>query len=309
MGMLDHLGDVRVFVRVADAASFTIAAERLGISRSSVGKCITRLEESLSTRLVHRTTRSVRLTDEGNLFYDHAMRILCEADDAEVALAQRNQAPTGRLRLDVPVAIGRLHILPVLQQFLAKWPDLEADVTFSDDYRDLVAEGIDVAIRLGGPSDSRLIRQVLAPHGLVTCAAPAYLERRGCPETPDELQHHEKIAFSYCNALVPWRFRISGENRDLVAQGSLRLNNTEAIRDAALAGTGIVQLGAFLVDQDIKCGRLIPMLQTFGQQSDPVCAVYPTRRNLTPKVRLFIAEVRKAWAECPPWETGLFPQG
>lgn len=194
--MLDHLGDVRAFVRVADAASFTIAAERLGVSRSAVGKCITRLEESLATRLIHRTTRSVRLTGEGSLFYDHAMRILCEADDAEAALAQRNQAPTGRLRLDVPVAIGRLHILPILQKFLAKWPDLEADITFSDDYRDLVAEGIDVAIRLGGPTDSRLIRQVLAPHRFIICAAPSYLDKCGQPETIDDLQHHEKIAFT-----------------------------------------------------------------------------------------------------------------
>lgn len=299
--MLDHLGDVRAFVRVADAASFTLAAERLGISRSAVGKCITRLEQSLATRLVHRTTRSVSLTEEGKLFYEHAMRILCEADDAEAALAQRNQTPKGRLRLDVPVALGRLHLLPMLQRFLAKWPGLEADVSFSDGYRDLVAEGIDVAIRIGGPTDSRLIRQVLAQHRFVTCAAPAYLERRGMPRALDDLPHHDKIVFTHANGVVPWRYRANGEDREMGVRGNLRLNNTEAIRDAALAGLGIVQLGAFLVGKDIKDGKLIPVLAEFGREESPVCAVYPTRRNLSPKVRLFIEEIRAEWARGPPW--------
>lgn len=299
--MLDHLGDVRAFVRVADSGSFTIAAERLGISRSAVGKCIKRLEESLATQLIHRTTRSVSLTDEGSLFYEHALRILCEADDAEAVLAQRNQAPSGRLRLDLPVAIGRIHILPILQKFLAQWPDLEADVTFSDDYKDLVAEGIDLAIRLGGPSDSRLIRQVLSSHGFIICAAPDYLERHGVPRVIDDLQDHQKIAFTYCNSLIPWRYKVNNENRELVVRGSLRLNNSEAIRDAALAGLGVAQLGKFLVSDDIKSGKLIPLLEAFAPEAPPICAVYPTRRNLSPKVRMFIAEIRKTWAECPPW--------
>ncbi len=299
--MLDHLRDVLAFVRVADSQSFTLAAERLDISRSAVGKCISRLEESLATRLIHRTTRSVSLTEEGRLFYEHAIRILCEVDDAEAALAQRNQFPKGRLRLDLPVAIGRLHVLPLLQRFLAKWPDLEADVSFSDDYRDLVTEGIDVAIRIGGPTDSRLIRQVLAPHRYITCAAPAYLEKSGVPRSLDDLQHHDKIVFTHANGVVPWRYRVGGEDREVSVQGSMRLNNTEAMRDAALAGLGLVQLGAFLVGEDIMRGRLIAVLMEFGREESPVCAVYPTRRNLSPKVRMFIEAIRHDWSPDPPW--------
>jgi DNA-binding transcriptional LysR family regulator len=300
--MLDHLGDVLAFVRVADAASFTLAAERLSISRSAAGKCITRLEEKLATRLIHRTTRSVNLTEEGRLFYEHAMRILCEVDDAEAALAQRNQTPKGRLRLDLPVAIGRLHVLPVLQRFLAQWTALEADVSFSDDYRDLVSDGIDVAIRIGGMTDSRLIRQVLSPHRFITCAAPGYLARKGTPRLIDDLPHHDKIVFTHANGVVPWRYKVSGEDRDVCVQGSLRLNNSEAVRDAAVAGSGIVQLGAFLVGEDIKHGRLVAVLGEFSREEPPVCAVYPSRRHLSPKVRLFIEAIRKEWAAGPPWE-------
>ncbi len=300
--MLDHLGDVLAFVRVADSQSFTLAAERLGLSRSAVGKCIMRLEGNLSTRLIHRTTRSVSLTEEGRLFYEHAMRILSEVDDAEAAMAQRNRAPRGRLRLDLPIAFGRLHILPVLQRFLSDWPDLQADVSFSDDYRDLVAEGIDVAIRIGGPTDSRLIRQVLAPHRFITCATPGYLKSKGAPRTLDDLQNHDKIVFTHGNGVIPWQYRVNGENREIAVQGSMRLNNTEAIRDAALAGCGLAQLGAFLVGEDIRKGRLAAVLSDYGREESPVCAVYPTRRNLSPKVRLFIEALRRVWAPRAPWE-------
>ncbi len=302
--MLDHFGDVLAFVRVADTASFTQAAERLGVTRSAVGKSIVRLEENLATRLIHRTTRSVSLTEEGRLFYDHALRILCEVDDAEATLAERNQTPKGRLRIDLPTAFGRLHVLPVLQRFLAEWPELEADVSFSDDYCDLVCEGIDVAIRIGGPTDSGLIRQVLAPHCLVTCATPAYLQQRGTPYVIDDLQHHEKIVFTYANAPVPWRFQIGSEQRDIAVQGILRLNNTEAIRDAVLNNLGIAQLGAFLVGEDIRQGRLVPVLQTLCREAPPISAVYPTRRHVSPKVRRFVEALRREWAAGPPWEAG-----
>jgi len=300
--MLDHFGDILAFVRVADTESFTQAATKLGITRSAVGKSIARLEENLATRLVHRTTRSVSLTEEGKLFYDHALRIICEVDDAEATLAMRNQAPKGRLRIDIPTAFGRLHVLPVLQKLLAEWPELEADVTFSDDYCDLVSDGIDVAVRIGGPTNSGLIRQVLAPHSFFTCATPAYLEHHGMPQSLDDLQNHNKIVFTYANSPMPWRYQIGGEVRYISVEGRLKLNNTEAIRDAALNNLGIVQLGAFLVGDDIKKGRLIPILTQLRHEELPITAVYPTRRHVSPKVRRFIEAIRKEWASGTPWD-------
>lgn len=200
---LDNLTDLLVFIRVADACSFTLAAERLGISRSAAGKCVNRLEERLATRLLQRTTRSVSLTEDGAVFYEYAQRILSQAEEAETALNTRRQTPRGRLRLDLPVSLGRLHILPILREFLAQWPEVDADVSFSDEYSDLVRDGIDVAVRVGGSDDSRLVRRVLAPHRLITCAAPDYLARHGTPAKPEALGEHETLVFSHQGLPAP----------------------------------------------------------------------------------------------------------
>ena len=196
---IDHVGDLRAFVRVADACNFTLAAERLGLTRSAVGKCVARLEAGLGVRLLHRSTRSVSLSDEGRLFYEHAARILSEVDNAAGAMARRKQTPRA-LRIDVPVSLGRLHVLPLVREYLDRWPDVEAELSFSDDYSDLVRDGIDLAIRIGGDGDSRLVRRVLAPHRLITCASPAYLARHGMPATLDELPRHQVLAFVHAGA-------------------------------------------------------------------------------------------------------------
>ncbi|WP_277757361.1 LysR family transcriptional regulator [Achromobacter denitrificans] len=204
---LDHVGDLLAFVRVADAQSFTAAAEKLGLSRSAIGKCIARLEQGLGARLLHRSTRSVSLSDEGRVFYEHALRILAEVENAADAMDSRKQAPRGRLRVDLPVSLGRLHVMPLLRDYLREWPGVEADVSFSDDYIDLVRDGVDVAIRIGGETDSRLVRRVLAPHRLITCASPAYLDRHGAPAAPDDLARHQTLAFTHAGALVPLALR------------------------------------------------------------------------------------------------------
>ncbi|MEN4922271.1 LysR family transcriptional regulator [Achromobacter spanius] len=298
---LDHIGDVLAFVRVADAQSFTVAAERLGLSRSAIGKCIARLEQALGARLLHRSTRSVTLSDEGRLFYEHARRILSEVDNATDAMASRKQAPRGRLRIDLPVSLGRLHLMPLLRDYLRNWPDVEADVSFSDDYADLVRDGIDVAIRIGGEADSRLVRKVLAPHRLIACASPDYLDRHGAPAAPEDLSRHRAIAFTHAGALVPWRFAANGQDRNVQVAGRLRMGNTEALRDAALAGDGIVQVGAFLVGDDLLAGRLVPVLEAWSPPGAPVCAVYPHRRHLAPKVRVLIDDIAARWLAGAPW--------
>lgn len=300
---IDHIADMRAFVCVADAHSFTAAAEHLGLSRSAIGKSIARLEDGLATRLLQRTTRNVMLTDDGQVFYEHAARILAEVDEAEAALAKRGGTPRGRLRLDLPVAFGRMHVMPILQKFLSAWPELEADVTFSDDYSDLVREGIDLAIRLGGNDDSRLIRKVLAPHRLVTCASPAYLARRGIPASLEDLVAHDTLVFTHGRLPVPWRYCVNGQERTIEVAGAIRLSCTQALRDAALAGAGLVQIGAFMVGEQIRNRSLVPVLESFTRAESPVCAVYPTRRHLSPKVRRFLDEIEKCWQGGAPWET------
>ena len=300
--VVDHVGDVRAFIRVAEAGSFTIAAERMGLSRSAIGKCVARLEEGLASRLLQRTTRHVSLTEEGRIFYDCALRIVAEVEEAEEALQKHRQAPRGRLRVDVPVAFGRQHVLPLLQAFLNKWPDLAVDVTFSDDYVDVVREGVDVAIRIGGNDDSRLVRRVLAPHRLVTCASPAYLEKHGTPRAPADLAHHRTRVFLHGGRAVPWRYRIDGVDRDVLLGGKVRLGDTAALRDAALAGHGLVQLGAFLVGAHLRRGELVPVLGPYGREEPPICAVYPSRRHVPPKVRVFLDELTAHWRDAAPWD-------
>ena len=197
--------------------------------------------------------------------------------------------------------MGRLHVLPLVREYLDRWPDVEAELSFSDDYSDLVRDGIDLAIRIGGDGDSRLVRRVLAPHRLITCASPAYLARHGMPATLDELPRHQVLAFVHAGAVVPWRYSAGGEERQLRVAGRLRLGNTEALRDAALAGAEHRAAGRVP-------GRRRPArrpadagVETIAPPGTPVCAIYPHRRHLPPKVRHLIDAIAARWRQSLPW--------
>lgn len=299
---LDRMGDIVAFVRTADARSFTVAAEQLGLSRSAVGKRIARLEERLGLRLLHRTTRSVSLADEGAAFYERCVRILADLDEAEAAMATRKEEPRGRLRIDVPFSFGRLHVLPVLHRFMADWPELAVNVSFTDRYVDLIEEGIDLAIRIGGTDDSRLMARTLAPHRLVTCATPAYLEAYGTPDTIDALSRHSCLTFVHGGRAADWRFTVEGTSRTIPVHGRFCAGNAEALRDGVLAGYGIGQLATFLIGDDLRAGRLVPMLEACAVEGEPIRAVYPSPRHLSPKVRRFIDLLAEGWSPLPQWD-------
>jgi len=308
---LDRITDIIAFVRVADARSFTIAAEQLGLSRSAVGKCVMRLEDQLGVRLLHRTTRSVTPTDEGEAFYERCVRILADLEDAEVAMASRSEQPRGRLRLDLPVSFGRLHVLPLLHRFMETWPEVVVNVTFTDRYVDLIDEGVDLAIRIGGEDDSRLVARTLAPQRLITCATPDYLAAHGTPRTLADLADHSCLAFTHAGRPANWRFKMRpndgsddlvADNRTVPVHGRFCASNAEALRDAALAGYGIGQLATFLVGDDLREGRLAPVLENYKIDGAPIRAVYPTGRHLSPKVRRFIDLLVDAWRPEPPWD-------
>jgi DNA-binding transcriptional LysR family regulator len=299
---IDRIKDINVFVHVAETKSFTMAAEQVGLSRSAVGKSVTRLEDRLGVRLLQRTTRSVSLTSEGAAFNERCVRILADLDEAEHAMLSHSQAPRGVLRLELPVSFGRLHVLPIVSQFMDKWPELVVTVSLSDRYVDLIDEGIDLAIRLGGSDDSRLMTRLLAPHRLVTCASPAYLERYGIPQHIDELGRHSCLAFVHGGRPVEWRFAIDGQVRSIAISGRFSATNAEALRDATLAGYGIARLARFLIPDDLRAGRLVPVLDSVTMDGPSVRAVYPSSRHLSPKVRSFIDELLNAWRPVPPWD-------
>jgi DNA-binding transcriptional LysR family regulator len=299
---IERIRDIHAFVHVAEAKSFTAAAERIGLSRSAVGKSVLRLEDRLGVRLLQRTTRSVSLTGEGAVFLERCIRILADLDEAEMSMLSHSQTPRGRLRLELPVSFGRLHVLPVVNEFMRKWPDISVNISFNDRFVDLIDEGIDLAIRLGGSDDSRLMTRLLAPHRMITCAAPDYLRAHGVPKNVDELAQHSCLHFIHGGRPVDWRFTIDGHVRTVAVNGRFSATNAEAVRDAALAGYGIARLATFLISDELRSARLQPILRGYSADGPSVRAVYPSGRHLSPKVRSFIDELLTAWRPEPPWD-------
>ncbi len=291
--LLANLNEILVFMAVVDEGSFVAGGQAMGLSRSAAGKAITRLEDRLGVRLLHRTTRALSLTDEGRVFYDRGLQILAAVDDAEasVSAADRPGTPRGVLRLTVPDAFGRLVVLPILHRYLAAWPDLQAEVSFSDRPADIVEEGFDLALRIGEPPpDTRLVARVVAQFKALLCAAPAYMAAHGEPQSIDDLARHEGLVFASRNQRQSWRLREndgSGWTKAPV-KSRLRLESGEALRSAALAGQGIAFLPDFLVADDLAAGRLRRVLPGVDAGHAKIVAIYPTRRLLEPRVRRFI---------------------
>lgn len=285
-----NLNDILVFMAVVDTGSFIAGGKTMGLSRSAAGKAIIRLEDRLGARLLNRTTRTLSVTDEGRVFYEHGLQVLASVDEAEASVAGQSGTPRGILRLTLPDAFGRLVVLPLLKTYLAAWPDIQAEVSFTDRVADIVDEGFDLAVRIGVTTpDTRLVSRVVATHRALLCAAPSYLDERGKPGDIDALSTHDCLIFSSGNQRQSWRFRADGGSW-IKAQGRsrLRLDSGEAIRDAAIAGLGIALLPDFLVANDLKAGRLQQVLPGCAEEEVKIVAIYPNRRLLEPRVRRFI---------------------
>jgi DNA-binding transcriptional LysR family regulator len=283
------LDDVACFVQVADRGSFTAAAARLGMSPSAASKLVTALEQRLGVRLLHRTTRRLSLTEAGEVFYASAQRGLQEIAQAEAAVSTLQSAPRGTLRLNVPMSFGILELAPALGGFLARHPEIQIDMRLDDRKLDLVAEGFDVAIRIGELPDSSLVARALCPAPHVVCATPAYLKRHGEPRVPDDLRKHNALTFNYADAPSQWEFTARyGSVIRVPVSGSMRMNNSLALRAALLDDLGITLTPRFVVENDLRDGRLRAVLADYRVRQPSVYAVYPARQHLTPKVRAFV---------------------
>lgn len=285
-----NLNDIQVFMAVVDAGSFIAGSHAMGLSRSAAGKAITRLEERLGTRLLNRTTRALSLTDEGREFYQRGLQILASVDDAEASVAGTKSTARGVLRLTVPAAFGRLLLLPLLAKYLAAWPDVQVEMSFSDRLADLVDEGFDLAVRMGVTApDTRLVSRVVAKYQTVLCASPTYLAKHGEPRDVDALTGHDCLLFSSRNQKQSWRLRDDqGIWVKAMGRSRLRLDNGEAIRDAALSGLGIAYLPDFLVNEELATGRLKQVLTGVEGEEVRIVTLYPNKRLLEPRVRRFI---------------------
>ena len=291
------LGEIVAFVSAVDEGSFVAAGRAMGLTRSAVGKAMSRLEERLGARLLNRTTRQLSLTDVGRSFYERCTQLLADLDEAEAGAGRPGSVPRGVLRLTIPAAFGRLHVLPLLADYLSQWPELEAEVNLTDRVMDIVEEGFDLAIRIGPlTADTGLIARTVARYSGIVCASQSYLNLHAEPETPADLEAHDCLVFSSRLRRRAWRLLDEGGLWvEVAGRDRLRLDSGEAIRDAAVAGMGVAYLPSFLVDDDIRTGRLRPLLQGHGTESVTILAVYPTKRHLPAKVRCLIELMAERW--------------
>lgn len=301
---MENLNAIRVFVRVAEARSFTEAAKRLGLTSSAVSKAITRLEQELNVRLLHRTTRSVDLTNDGASFFDHCLQVLAQIEDAENVLNRATSSPHGRLRVHMPVGFGRRVIVPALSQFIEQHPALVLDAELSDRTVDLAYEGIDAAVHIGEPSDGRLIARKLCNLRFVACASPEYLARHGEPLTPDELDQHHCLAYvlMHTGRYRDWQFVRDGNVFSKTVSGRLNMNNAESLLEAAMSGLGIAMISNFIAADAIREGKLRCILTDYVGVGPQVSVVYLPGRNLSPKVRAFVDFLRDLIPSDPDWD-------
>jgi|SRR6218665_165126 len=305
---MDVFQAMRVFAKVVELEGFSRAAERLGISATAVSRQVADLEARLGVRLLHRTTRRLYLTDSGRSYYERCAQILNDVDEAELAIASVAESPRGLLRVAAPVSFGNQHLTPLFLDYMTRYPEVKLDVSLADRMVDLVEEGYDLALRITHELKTTLVARPLAVMRLAVCAAPAYLERRGVPRTPEELRHHECLCYTYDSMRGSWEFEGPTGRVRVSVQGSFSTNNGDSLRAAALAGRGIIQEPTFQVGEDLREGRLLRLLPEYPVPPLTLYAVYPSRRHLSPKVRTFIDFLVEHIAEPLPWDAWMRSQ-
>lgn len=272
------------FVYVAESESFTLASKKMAISTAQVSRQISALEKRLNIKLFYRTTRKVSLTEEGGIFYQHCRSVLDGLDAAERAITNLQTKPQGKIKLTAPVAYGEKQILPLVNNFLKQYSDVEVSAYLSNQQVDLVEGGYDLAIRLGKLSDSTMMAKKLGKRTNYVCASPDYLAKHGVPHSISELNKHSCLL----GTLDYWNFRESGREKSLRVTGRLRYNNGYSLTDAALKGLGIVQLPDYYVEKQIENGELVTLLDNYRAPDEGIWAVYPQNRHLSPKIRLLV---------------------
>jgi DNA-binding transcriptional LysR family regulator len=287
---MDDLNDVLVFSKVAELGSFTAAAHRLGLPKSSVSARVARLEARLGTRLLERSTRKLRLTPVGARYHEHAKRVLLELEEASAAVERFRAQPSGLLRVSASVVMGQALLQPIVNEYLQRHPQVQLFVDLSNRQVDLLAEGFDVAIRAGKLADSNLVARRLGHAGARLFASPAYLMRRGVPKEPAALAGHELLEGSPGPQADAWTLRHDTDARTVRVGATFRLvaNDTPMLQAAAVDGLGIASLATFAAQADVAAGRLRVVLPQWSTRQLDIHAVFPSFRSLTPSLRAFV---------------------
>ena len=290
----DRARELEVFAAVAQGGSLSAAGRALGLTPSAVSRRIDRIEARLGVRLMLRTTRAIMLTAEGHSYLAAARRILADLDESERIIADRG-APRGRLRVSAAFTHGRLCIVPLLADFVRRFPHILVDIGLTDTVVDVMGGEADVAIRFGPLADSPLTARRLGETGRSIVASPDYLARRGTPGVPEDLHRHNCLNFNFRRAEPTWPFRRDGRDYALTVTGDIEANNGETLGQLALAGVGVTRIGNFGVVEDIASGRLVPLLEAFNPgDAEPIHAVFVGGANMPARVRVFVDYLAEA---------------
>ncbi|WP_037450216.1 LysR family transcriptional regulator [Sphingobium chlorophenolicum] len=285
----DRLSGLSAFVRTADLGSFVAAGKALGLSPSAVGKAVTKLEDQLGVRLIQRSTRKLSLTEEGRMFHERCRRVLEELDDAQESLQRMREMPRGLIRLSSPV-IGQHVLMPALPAFLARYPEIEFDLDFSDRGVDLIDDGADVALLMGPIPDNRFMVRRLKPYRHLLCASPSYLQQFGEPKAVSDLMAHRGIGFRFPDSGRLYEHTLRRSRSELPVRHNhfMTCNSLEAVREAVIRGIGIGCLPEFLAKDQLSSGTLVPLLTDIIDVTDQFSLVWPSSRHLSPKIRVFV---------------------
>jgi DNA-binding transcriptional LysR family regulator len=303
---MDRFADIEAFTAVVEAGTFSAAGDRLGVAKSVVSRRISQLERRLGSRLLHRTTRRLALTETGKNFYQRAVQVLADLDDAEQSVTEETIELRGSLKLAAPLSFGLVHLSDAITDFLDEHPAIELNLDLNDRNINLVEEGFDIAVRIGELQDSTLVAKRLGTVRNITCASRAYLERHGEPTSPDELHQHIGLQYSNINYKQQWCY-VTPEGKMIYAQPQIRIraNNGEALAAAASAGLGITTGPTFILGRYIKGGSLITILNEYKRSPVGIYAVYPPGRLIPRRIQVFADFLAGRFGDNPYWDNGL----
>jgi DNA-binding transcriptional LysR family regulator len=302
---MDLFQAMKVFAKVAEVGSLSGAARALDMSNPSVTRHLADLEAYLNARLFNRSTRRLSLTETGSAYLERCKQVLFDLEEATLAASMSAANPSGTLRINAPVSFAVNHLGRILPHYAERHPNVTLDVSLSDRVVDLVEEGFDLAIRIGRIQDSSLVARKIAPVRLLVCAAPSYLKEHGTPRLPKDLAQHRCLSYSYWSMRDEWRFLHDGKTHSVRVNSAMHANNGDLLREAAIAGMGIILQPSFIVGADIREKRLVPLLPAYEPLASALYAVYPSRRHLSAKVRTFVDFLSERFGEKPSWDEGL----
>ncbi|MDB5821145.1 MAG: LysR family transcriptional regulator [Rhizobacter sp.] len=300
---MDHLKQIESFTAVAHRGSLTAAAMLEGVAPAVIGRRIDALETRLGVKLMLRTTRRITLTFEGSAFLEDCQRVLADLANAEASVSAGGVKASGHLRITAPAGFGRRHVAPLVPPFLALHPEVSVSLNLSDRIVDIVNEGVDCAVRVGDLTDSSLITTRLADNRRLCVASPAYLERRGTPLHPDDLLHHDCLALSSdASQTRGWAFDIDGTQIYMRLQGKLDCSDGQVLHDWCVAGLGIAWRSTWEVEEDLRSGALVSVLDEFRAPPNGIYAVFAQRKHLPARLRLWIDHLKQTWGDPAFWQ-------